>query len=395
MRANGIVLALIKYECEYSFMFMRKQILILALILFGIQFIACRPSEENASSAQPAMVRVERVRVASMPRSLELSGSVEASKMVKLGFLVAGKIDSLPAQDNSWIEAGKLIARVDPANYEIALEIASANLDQVQDEYNRLDQLQKTGSVTASDFSKVSNGLRQAKAQRRLQQKNLADTRLCSPISGVLIKKGAEAGEIAPVGVPLFVVAAIQPIRIVSQIPEQELRFIRQGQEAEVKVEALALNVKGLITKIGKAADPASRSFPVEVELANTDKRLLPGMVAEILIPHTDSSAQITVSMASLRRSGSETTVFAVDSGTSRAYQRKISIGKIYGDRAEILSGIQSGDWVVTADASELQNGVAVKVTAKVDGNDAGKVSGNAVEKVDVKVDEKVGGDAR
>jgi multidrug efflux pump subunit AcrA (membrane-fusion protein) len=86
-------------------------------------------------------------------------------------------------------------------------------------------------------------------------------------------------------------------------------------------------------------------------------------MVAEIRIRQTDSSARITVPLASLRRSGSETALFAFDSGTSRAYQRKISIGKIYGDRAEVLSGLQTGDFVITDGLSELQNGAAVQVS--------------------------------
>ncbi|HLP40597.1 MAG TPA: efflux RND transporter periplasmic adaptor subunit [Fibrobacteria bacterium] len=333
------------------------------MILYSLHFNACRQSGETRSSVPPARVRMEQVRATSVPRSIELSGSLEASKTVKLGFMVAGKIDSLPIRENSWVDAGKLIARVEPANYEIALEIASATLDQAQDEYDRLEQLKKAGSVSASDFSKVHNGLRQAKAQRRLQQKNLADTRLCSPISGVLIKSGAEAGEIAPIGVPLFVVAAIQPIRVVSRIPEQEMRFIRPGQEAEVKVGALGLEAKGLITQIGKAADPVTRSFAVEVELPNVDKRLLPGMVAEILIPQNDSTSRITVPLTSLRRFGAETAVFAFDNGTSRAYQRKISIGRIHGDRAEVLSGLQTGDFVITDGSSELQNGAAVQVS--------------------------------
>ena len=361
-RHSGIGGILDKHECENTFMFMKKRIILLALILFVILFTACRSSDSERTAIQPASVRIERIREAALPRTIELSGSVEASKTVKLGFLVAGKIDSIPAQENSWIEAGRLIARIDPANYEIALEIAAAAADQAQDEYDRIGQLRASGSVSPSDYSKAGNGLRQAKAQRRLQQKNLADTRLVSPLAGVLIKRGAEVGEIAPVGIPLFVVAAIQPIRIVSQIPEQELSSIRPGQAAEARVDALGLRAEGRITKIGKAADPASRSFLVEVELPNTDKRLLPGMLAQLRIPQADSSARITVPLSSLRRSGSETTVFAVDSGSARAYQRKISLGKVYGERAEIVSGLKAGEWVVSEGASELQNGVAVKI---------------------------------
>jgi RND family efflux transporter MFP subunit len=343
-------------------MFMLKENFFPALALCATLLNACRSDDAAPSPAQPAPVRIERVRVSGLPRTLELSGSLEASKTVKLGFLVAGRIDSIPAGENAWVEAGKLIARLDPANYQAALDIAEANLDQVQDEFDRLAQLQRTGSVSPADFSKVANGLRQAKAQRRLQQKNLADTRLSSPISGILIKRGAEVGEIAPVGAPLFVVAAIQPIRVVSQIPEQELRFVRPGQRARVKVEALDLEAEGVITQVGKAADPASRAFPVEAELPNADRRLLPGMVAEIRIPQADSAARMTVPLASLRRSGSGTAVFAVDSGAARVYLRKVALGKIYGDRAEILSGLAAGEWVVADGASELQNGTEVKI---------------------------------
>jgi multidrug resistance efflux pump len=110
-------------------------------------------------------------------------------------------------------------------------------------------------SLSESDFAKITYGLSQAKAQQKLHTKNLQDTRLYSPVDGVLLKKLAETGEITGVGIPVFVVSDIRKVRVSAYIPESELHNVRIGQKAKITVSAVAKDYEGTITEVGSAAD--------------------------------------------------------------------------------------------------------------------------------------------
>lgn len=85
--------------------------------------------------------------------------------------------------------------------------MAVANLTQTQDEYNRLSEMYKCGSISESDFTKISTALQVANSQQRLQAKNLKETKLYVSFDGMLLKRLAETGEIVNVGIPLFMVS--------------------------------------------------------------------------------------------------------------------------------------------------------------------------------------------
>jgi multidrug efflux pump subunit AcrA (membrane-fusion protein) len=164
--------------------------------------VSCRSREPAAQ--RPSAVTVTASRVARQPLASEISlgGSTVGQKTVRLGFMVAGKIDMIGAHEG------------DPV-----------------------------------------------RAQQRLAGKSLADTRLFAPLSGVLLRRTTEPGEIVPQGTPLFVLAAIDTIKIEAAVPESELREVRLGQPADVDVTPLDAHCPGTVTQVGSAADPASRTY--------------------------------------------------------------------------------------------------------------------------------------
>ncbi|WP_332367629.1 efflux RND transporter periplasmic adaptor subunit [Spirosoma telluris] len=135
----------------------------------------------------------------------------------------------IAADEGQTIRKGQLLASLDPTNYGIAKELADVQVGQVSDEYNRLKLMHDRNSLSDADFAKVNFSLQQAKVQQKLQTKNLSDTKLYAPISGVMLKKMAEVGEITGVGTPLFVVSDISKVNVNAYIPESELHTVRLG----------------------------------------------------------------------------------------------------------------------------------------------------------------------
>ncbi|HOW08338.1 MAG TPA: efflux RND transporter periplasmic adaptor subunit [Bacteroidales bacterium] len=297
-------------------------------------------------------------------KKISISGNIEGCKTVRIGFLVAGKINYIASNEGEFVKKDQLVASLDPAGYEIAKDLADIQVNQVQDEYDRLKIMYDNNSLSESDFARITYGLQQAKAQQRLHSKNLSDTRLYSPFSGVLLKKLCETGEITGAGMPLFVISDISRVKVSAFIPENELHNIKIGQEATVSVSSMSGPLKGKIVEIGSAADIASRSFSVRIELDNPQLLVRPGMIAEISIDAGNTDDIIAVpAQAVLHDYSNLSYVFVADTLYNRASRRNVSPGRLFDDLVEITAGLNENELVITGGQQKLIDGSPVIIS--------------------------------
>ena len=316
----------------------------------------------TTETATPVLtIKVSKIRSG---MEISLSGNIEGNKTVRLGFLVAGKINFIAANEGQLVSKGELLSSIDPTNYGIAKELADIQVNQVQDEYDRLKLMHDNNSLSESDFARISYGLQQAKAQQKLHTKNLADTKLYSPIAGVLLKKLCEAGEITGAGIPLFVVSDIRKVKVSAYIPENELHIIKIGQDARVLVSSLNETFNGRIIEVGSAADAASRAFSVKIEVENPKMLIHPGMIAEVKIVTGQDNEVIVIPMeAVLHDFNNQSFVYVVDESTNKAFKRNVSLGQVMDDKIEVISGLKGTESVVSGGQQKLVDGSPVIIT--------------------------------
>lgn len=289
---------------------------------------------------------------------ISLSGNIEGYKTVRLGFMVAGRIDFIAIDEGQTISKGQLLSSLDPASYAIAKELADIQVNQTEDEYNRLRLMHDNNSLSESDFAKITYGLQQAKAQQKLHAKNLSDTKLYSPIDGVLLKKLGETGEITGVGIPLFVVSDIRKIKVVAFIPETELYKIKIGQKADIYLSSLGETHEGKIIEVGSAADAASRAFAVKIEVSNPKLLIRPGMIAEVrIIPENVNKVLAIPAGAILHDYNNQSFVFIADTLKNQAFRKNVITGKVINEMVEITSGLSENEIIVTGGHQKLVDG--------------------------------------
>lgn len=335
--------------------------LFLAAAITSAGLAGCKSKPETDSAVSAVAVTTYKVKTSESGKNMSISGNIEGNKTVRLGFLVAGKINFIAAQEGETIGQGELLASVDPESYSIAKEMADAALDQMQDDYNRINELHERKSVSESDFVKITNGLRGAKAQQRLQAKNLADTKLYSPIKGVLLKRGVEEGEIIDKGLQIFAISDIYKVKVVASVPEMELRYVKLGNKADVYISSLDSTFTGRIVEIGTLAEPTTRSFAVKIELNNPDLLIRPGMTAEIQMLSGKSKPAMSVpAEALLRDIDNSSYLFVADTVKQQAFKRKVALGSIIGNNVEITSGLADGEQVVVSGMRSLNNGTSI-----------------------------------
>jgi RND family efflux transporter MFP subunit len=219
-------------------------------------------------------------------------------------------------------------------------------------------------SLSESDFAKISYGLQQAKAQQKLHTKNLSDTKLYSPIDGVLLKKLGEVGEITGAGMPLFVVSDIRKIKVNAYIPENELHNIKIGQKAKVLLSSLNEIYEGKITEVGSAADPASRSFSVKIEVDNPKMLIRPGMIAEVSLASENKKEVLVIPAESIQHDyNNQSFVYVVDNTLNKAFRRNVIIGKLINNKIEITSGLNENEIIVTGGQQKLVDGSLITIS--------------------------------
>jgi RND family efflux transporter MFP subunit len=343
---------------------MKKQFFTLFLP-FAFCFHGCHTEKPHQETSESSIaVITEKTERSVVADKISLSGNIEGYKTIKLGFIVAGRINFMARDEGESVYKGQLLSGLDPTSYSIAKELADIQVKQVEDEYERLKLMFDNRSLSESDFVKITTGLQQAKAQQKLHEKNLAETKLYSPVNGVLLKKLAEVGEITGVGIPVLVVSEINKVKINAFVPENELHKIKIGQKARVSVSPLDTVYEGSIIEVGSAADPASRSFPVKIELDNPGLLMRPGMIAEISAESDLNQEIMTIPAgAILHDYNNQSYVFVVDTVKNLAFRRNVNPGKIYNDRIEIASGLNDGEIIVTGGQHNLIDGSLITIS--------------------------------
>jgi membrane fusion protein, multidrug efflux system len=347
-------------------LFIMKKVYYSVISFLAILLASCGATEKktDVSSEIAIPIVTEPVQLITSASELSVSGNVEGFKTVHLGFLVGGKINYIAAEEGQMLSRGQMAASLDPTNYSLAKQAADVQVQQLTDDYNRLKIMHERTSVSESDFKKIGFALDEAYTQQRLQGKNLSDTKLYSPVSGVLLKKLAETGEVTGVGNPILVIADISTVKVNAYIPENELHNIQLGQKATVEISALDTSFQGKIIEVGSAADPASRAFTVKVEVPNPKSLIRPGMVAEIKLSSKESHPAITIpAEAVLRNTNEESYVYVVDRQQNKVFMRKVSTGQLVNNRIEITNGLNNGDVIVTGGQQKLSDGTLVTIT--------------------------------
>ncbi|WP_080054349.1 efflux RND transporter periplasmic adaptor subunit [Spirosoma aerolatum] len=325
----------------------------------------CQTKEKTTDVKEVAIpVITEQVTKQPINRTTSISGNIEGSRTVRLGFMVAGKLNFIAADEGQPVRKGQLLASLDPTNYGIAKELSDVQVAQVGDEYNRLKIMHDRNSLSDADFAKVNFGLQQAKVQQKLQTKNLSDTKLYAPISGVMLKKMAEVGEITGVGTPLFVVSDISKVNVNAYIPESELHTIKIGQSARVLVSSVGQTFTGKVKEVGSVADVTSRAFTVKIELPNPNGLIRPGMIAEITLASNQPVDRLLLpAEAILHDTDNQSYVYVVDKGQQKAFRRNVSVGQLVKNKIEVTAGLSPQEIVVTGGQQKLTDGSSVSLS--------------------------------
>jgi RND family efflux transporter MFP subunit len=327
--------------------------------------VACCAACAGHDAQRPAAVDLPaatvRVQVAE-PKSRivaeEVAGTIRAKRQARLEAKVAGRIEQMRAVPGEAVRTGQLLVRLDFEETRAKLDQAVALRQQAVSDLERYEALLDRGAATPSEFEAVQARSRVAQATVEEVQTMLGHAEILAPFNGVVTRKLADVGDLAVPGRPLVEMEDPAALRAEADVGESLIDRLEIGQLIEVRVSTMATPLQGTVTEIGPAADPASRTFVVKVDLPRTPG-LRGGAFASIAVPVGRTDALRVPATAVVQR-GQLELVFVANEG--QAELRLVKTGKRDGAEVELLAGVSAGESVVVSGAAQLREGQPLQI---------------------------------
>lgn len=333
----------------------RIQFTILTLLTAGIAG-SCK-QEEKKKSITPITVNLMAIEKSNQLQELTYSGSIEAENTARIGFSVPGVVETITVQEGQAVKQGQLLATLDATEYENALAIATASLEQAEDMYNRLHGLYEKGSLPEKDYIDIKTKVAQAKANQSINAKHIRDSRLVAPMSGIITSKMIERGSTAAPGVPAFQIVKTDKVYARVAVPESEVGAFQAGMAAGVFIPTLNDTLAGTINIINPQADEISRTYTMKVKLDNANGRVLPGMITKVFVRSGKARQVIKVPATAIVRDADDLTYVYTSNTQKKAVRKRVEVTGITGNNEAIVSGLQEGDQIVIAGQSRIKDG--------------------------------------
>lgn len=252
-----------------------------------------KPTEQQKEAGAEA----RKVAVVTPPRSMHarairISGLTEADKRAVLATRVGGVIAELPVAQGQHVKAGDLILMLDAEEKVAAADSARQLLAQRQAELTAAERLAKSGNLPKLQLDTARSGLTAAQSGLRAAEAELQRNEVKAPFDGIVDRVPVELGSAVMQGGEVATILALDPVIARGEISERDLRFVKVGDEADVRL-VNGETVKGKLRYISRDASAATRTFRVEVAIPNPDGAIPAGMTAEITLRASPTDAVV------------------------------------------------------------------------------------------------------
>jgi len=315
-------------------------------------------SGDNSSSLPSAQVHAQAVERKSRAATEDVVGTVRPKLSATIEAKVSGRIDKMLVVPGQSVKAGELIARLDAAEIVSRLDQANAALQQAEQDWKRISKLFEQQASSRSEYDAADARYRVAKAAAAEAKTMLSYCEMLAPFDGVITRKLADVGDLAAPGKPLLQMENPDTLRLEADVPEALIGNVKLGDKLAVRIATVATEIGGTVAELSPTADPNSRTYLVKLDLPGATG-LRSGQFGRVSVPVGEASA-IRVPAAAVIQRGQMELVFIIASG--HAQMRLVKTGSRVGDELELVSGLNSGEQVVTEGAAALTDGQPVTI---------------------------------
>ncbi len=353
----------------------------LLISLLAVLLSACSdPAAVNTAEViAPETISVETrvLHYQDWQGNIQTFGAVEATEEIRLSLDFSATVYAVRVDEGEPVKIGQLLIEMEQEKPRLRLQQASelalrakAALDEAFLNLQRRKKLAELKTVSREILDNAELAVqraqadyRQALATRQLAEKELAESRILSPVNGVVDVRAVETGQSVLAGTTLMTLQATEALQVQTWVSEKDIARISTGARAITILSSQpGTQLKGQVKSVGINAHPATGNFPVEVIIEEQAELARPGMTAQVTIEGLTIANVLLLPEAALVDRNRRRVVYLLRDGLAVEVEPLLSVG--LADRIIILSGLSEGDRLITSNLERIINGSRIS-TAK------------------------------
>jgi len=340
---------------------MKNLIRTTTLLLALTAIISCnsKDKKDTPATAQPAetkiLVKTAIAHRQNIDQVQEFTATVESEKTNNIAPNNPVRINKIFVEIGDHVVRGQKLVQMDATN----LSQLELQIENTKKEFNRIDELYKVGGVSKSNWESAKMAL---DLQVTSYNNLLENTQLVAPISGIITARNYDDGDLYSPGRPVLVIEQISPVKLLINVSEQYYAQVKKGLNADIKLDVYGDEIfKGSVSLIHPTLNAATRTFVVEIKLANNNERVRPGMFGRVTLNFGKKEGIMIPDVSILKQTGTnERFVFVINNGI--AERRVVNLGRQNGSMIEVLAGVSDGEEIAITSISRLDDGKEVTI---------------------------------
>ncbi|RLD56526.1 MAG: efflux RND transporter periplasmic adaptor subunit [Bacteroidetes bacterium] len=334
---------------------MLKKIILAAIL--AIALLSCQKKTEQQEAKEEFTgareVKVATARMGNISSYIEFSGKIEAYKTINIAPSMSGRIAKLIVDVGSVVKKGDLLVKLD----DTQLRQAKIKYDNMEKNYNRMQELQKTGAIDEATFDEVETGYKVAKSSYEYMLEN---TEIKAPINGVITVIYKKEGEnYDSMMDPLLLrMLNLDEVKAKIQVSDADINKIKKGQKVLLKVRSSEEEFSGKVSFVSPEADVMSGTFNVEIVVQNAGGKLKHNQFTHIRLLYETSENAVIIPQKAVLESEF---VFIVQD--EKAVKKYVTLGLENEYEIEVTDGIKEGEIVITNGSIGLSEGDNVEIS--------------------------------
>lgn len=327
-----------------------------AALLAAALMSACSSGEKTATKVEEKpLVKLATVVSRPVDQIEEYTATVEAEVKNNIAPSAPVRIEKILVEVGDRVSKGQRLVTMDAAN----LKQLRFQLDNKEVEFKRVDELYKVGGASKSEWDAAKMAL---DVMQTSYNNLLENTSLLSPINGIVTARNYDNGDMYSGGTPVLTVEQITPVKLIINVSEGYFTKVHKGAPVSVKLDVYGDEVfEGKISLVYPTINAATRTFPVEIQLANKEQKVRPGMFARATVNYGTIDRVVVPDLSVVKRAGSgDRYVYVYKDG--KVSYNKVELGRRMDTEYELISGVDNNSQVVIAGQGNLADGVEVEV---------------------------------
>lgn len=339
---------------------------------------------DAAGAPETATVGTENIAVVTsglLQSGPTVSGALLPEREASVRAQVGGSVLQTYVEEGQAVRAGQTLARIDGGGLQdvflsarAGVTAANNNADIARRELARAEKLLAAGAIAERDIEQARRStiaanaaLADARARLSTAQKQVGNTVVTAPISGIVSDRPVSSGDVVQPGAALFTIVDPSSMRLEGSVPAEELSQVRLGAPVSFTVNGYpGRTFTGRVTRVNPTADEATRQVRVMISIPNAEGRLVGGLFAQGRLASESRTGMVVPATAVDSRSNVPA-VFRIKGGKVERVPVQIGLRDEASERVEIASGVQVGDTVLLGAAQGITPGTIVKVSTPSD----------------------------